>query len=138
MYLIDTNVISEARKGDRANPGVRRFFDDLAREGAPIYLSAITIGEIHRGVEIVCQRGDHDQADQLDSWLTHILAEYADAILPVDTDIARLWGHLRTPHPEHALDKFIAATALLYDLTAVTRNEQDFAATGARIFNPFT
>lgn len=137
MYLIDTNVISEARKGDRANRGVRRFFRDIIDAGQPAYLSAVTIGELQRGIGLVRHRGDHAQAEQLEDWLTRVRGEYGDAILPIDSDIALIWGHLRRPHPENALDKLIAATALVYDLTVVTRNQPDFAPTGARMWNPF-
>lgn len=57
--------------------------------------------------------------------------------LPVDEDVGQLWGRLRVPHPEHALDKLIAATALIHDLTVVTRNVDDFAGLGVRVLNPF-
>ena len=55
----------------------------------------------------------------------------------MDETIAQLWGRLGAPHPEHALDMQIAATALIYGLTVVTRNRRDFEATGASILNPF-
>jgi predicted nucleic acid-binding protein len=122
MYLIDTNIVSEARKRERADPGVLRFFARVAAEGAPVYLSVVTIGELRRGVELIRHRGDVSQARQLEVWLQTVLAEYADGILPLDEDIAQLWGRLRVPHPEHALNKQIAAMALIHDLTVVTRN----------------
>jgi len=137
MYLVDTNVISEARKGNRGNTGVRRFLADAAGQDRSLYLSVVTIGELERGIGLVRHRGDHDQAEQLAAWYEHILSAYGDAILPIDNDIARVWGHLRVPSAENALDKLIAATALCYDLIVVTRNETDFAATGVRLLNPF-
>ncbi len=97
----------------------------------------VTIGELRRGIELIRHRGDAPQAQRLEEWLQIILTEYADGILPMDEEIAQLWGRLRAPHPEHALDKQIAATALIYGLTVVTRNQRDFEATGARILNPF-
>jgi predicted nucleic acid-binding protein len=74
----------------------------------------------------------------LEEWLAALLSEYQDFILHIDTDIAQLWGRLRVPHPENVLDKQIAATALIHDLTVVTRNQVDFRKTGVRVLNPFT
>ena len=137
MYLIDTNIVSEARKKDKADLGVRRFFAQVEVEEAPVYLSVVTIGELRRGIELIRHRGDTPQAQQLEAWLQTVLTEYADCILPMDEEIAQLWGRLRAPHPEHALDKQIAATALIHSLTVVTRNQRDFEATGVRVLNPF-
>lgn len=136
MYLIDTNVISEARKA-RANPGVVAFFDAVDAANEPIYLAAITIGELRRGVELIRHRGDFDQATVLENWLTTILFEFADRILAFDAEAAQVWGRLRVPDIAHALDKQIAAIALVSDLTVVTRNVADFAGTGAQVRNPF-
>ncbi|MCY1216590.1 Toxin FitB [compost metagenome] len=138
MYLIDTNVISETRKRERANPGVRAFFRQAAREGAALYLSALTVGELQRGIALIRHRGDTAQAAVLEQWLATVLEDFGRQVLPVDADVAQVWGQLRAPRPEHALDKFIAATALIHDLTIVTRNVEDFRGTGAMLLNPFT
>ena len=138
MYLVDTNVISEARKRSRANKGVRQFFKQAVDEESPMFLSVVTVGELRRGVELIRHRGDVRQANQLEKWLTALLADYRDNILDINPDIAQLWGRLRVPHPENALDKLIAATALIYDLTIVTRNHKDFVKTGVKVLNPFT
>ncbi|OWT75422.1 MULTISPECIES: type II toxin-antitoxin system VapC family toxin [unclassified Achromobacter] len=137
MYLVDTNVISEARKRDRADRGVLAFFRKAASEDADIYLSVVTIGELRRGVEIIRHRGDRSQATRLENWLSGVLSEHGRNILPVDDGIGQLWGRLRVPHHEHALDKLIAATALIHGLTVVTRNTADFAGTGVQLLNPF-
>lgn len=137
MYLVDTNVVSEVRKRDRADKGVMAFFSKAAQDDADLYLSAITVGELRRGVEIIRYRGDKSQATRLENWLDGVLREFATNILAVDEEIGQLWGRLRVPHPEHSLDKLIAATALIHDLTVVTRNIDDFAGTGARVVNPF-
>lgn len=137
MYLIDTNVISEARKKSRANPGVIDFFHRVANTGDPVYLSVITIGELRRGVELIRLRGDAEQAGLLEDWLSAVLDQYADKVLAFDADAAQVWGRLRVPNPEHALDKQIAATALVHDLIVVTRNSADFAGTGVKVMNPF-
>ncbi len=138
MYLVDTDVISEARKRTRANPGVRGFFRDAAAQGTPLYLSAVTIGELRQGVEAVRHRGDLVQAARLARWLRTITTEYAEAILAFDEEIAQIWGRLRVPHAENPLDKQIAATALMYGLTVVTRNVSHYEPTGVPVLNPFT
>jgi toxin FitB len=137
VYLVDTNVVSEIRKKERSNKGVRAFFRQAVKSDIGLYLSVVTIGELRRGVEIVRHRGDVAQAAALEAWLTAVLNEFAQNILPVDEDIGQLWGRLRVPHPEHALDKLIAATGLIHDLTVVTRNVDDFSSTGVRVLNPF-
>jgi len=136
MYLVDTNVISDARKGKVANPGVQKFFRQI--DAADIYLSVQTIGEIRRGLESIRHRGDMPQARKLEKWLDLIVAEYADRILSFDSECAQVWGRLMSPHHEHPIDKQIAAIALIHDLMVVTRNVEDFRGTGVRINNPFT
>ncbi len=137
MYLLDTNVVSELRKGARANAGVMRFIKRIADDDAPVYISVITLGELRRGVELIRHRGDLAQAEALETWLQGLLDDYADQILEFGADEAQVWGRLRVPQPENALDKQIAATALTCGLTLVTRNLRDFAATGAPLHNPF-
>ena len=137
MYLIDTNVISEARKKGKANPGVVRFFERVAERDEAVYLSVVTVGELRRGVELIRHRGDARQAKLLETWLTSVLDQYARHILDFDSEAAQVWGRLRVPHAEHELDKQIAAIALVNDLTVVTRNTADFAATTVRLLDPF-
>jgi toxin FitB len=138
VYLVDTDVISEARKGDKANSGVREFFDDASRNNIALFLSAISIGELRQGVELIRHRGDSAQSGRLERWLDRLTVEYADSILPFDQETAQIWGRLRVPHPENPLDKQIAATALIYALTVVTRNTDHFEPTGVALVNPFT
>ena len=138
MYLVDTNVISEARKKTKANRGVRSFFKQVIEDEISVFMSVVSVGELRRGVESIRYRGDTRQANQLEKWLANLLVEYQDHILDINQDIAQLWGRLRAPHPENVLDKQIAATALIYELTVVTRNHRDFVKTGVRVLNPFT
>ena len=95
------------------------------------------MGELRRGVEIIRYRGDDSQARRLGHWLERVVAEYAENILGIDEEIAQIWGRLRVPHPENPIDKQIAATALAYNLTVVTRNVAHFGSTGTRVLNPF-
>ncbi|MFT5118915.1 MAG: putative nucleic acid-binding protein [Kiritimatiellia bacterium] len=138
MYLIDTNVISELRKKSKANSGVNRFFKQANKDKAALFLSVITIGELRRGVDLIRHRGDIPQANKLATWLDTLSSEYTNSILDFTTTEALVWGHLRVPHPQNALDKQIAATALTYDLTLVTRNVKDFAGLGVELINPFS
>ena len=137
MYLLDTNIISELRKRDRANPGITRFFRQMVEQEIITYLSVITTGELRRGVDIIRHRGDATQAKSLETWLQIIIDRYAENILDFGSEEAQIWGRLRVPYPENALDKQIAATALVYDLTLVTRNIENFTATGVSLLNPF-
>jgi toxin FitB len=138
VYLIDTDVISEARKGNQANGGVTNFLGAAARNKVALYLSAVTIGELRQGVERVRHRGDAAQANRLERWLTRVTTEYADSILPFDQEAAQVWGRLRVPNPENPLDKQIAATALINGLTVVTRNDAHFVHSGVPLLNPFS
>lgn len=135
MYLVDTNVISEARKGKKANPGVLRFFQTI--EAEELYLSVQTIGEIRRGLENIRHRGDLPQARKLEIWLDLVVTSYADRILSFDDECAQVWGRLMLPRHEHPIDKQIAAIALIHGLTVVTRNVDDFRGTGTKTGNPF-
>ena len=137
MYLLDTNVLSEIRKGDKADSGVKDFFQHVLVENKPVFISVITIGELRRGVDLILYRGDTKQARTLQTWLDSILKEYSEFILNFDAEIAQLWGKLRVPYHVNALDKQIAATAIIYDLTVVTRNTKDFVKTGVKLMNPF-
>jgi hypothetical protein len=138
VYLIDTDVISELRKRERANPGVVAFFKEVASSDAPLYVAAVTIGELRRGIELLRHRGDTKQAQTLERWLGRLLDDFGDSVLVFDADMAQVWGRLRVPHPENPLDKQIAATALIHDLVLVTRNVKHYSETGVKLLNPFT
>lgn len=138
MYLIDTNVISELRKKGNINSGVKDFFMQAALNSTPMYISVVTIGELRRGIELIRHRGDLAQSQKLEQWLNVIIDEYDEHILEFSQEAAQIWGALRVPHHENALDKQIAATALVYDLCVVTRNIEDFKTTGVKVINPFS
>jgi predicted nucleic acid-binding protein len=133
-YLLDTNIISELRKGDRADPKVVAWFDGLADE--EIYLSVLTIGEIRRGIESV-RRRDPDSALALDSWLARLSEDHHDRILPIDRAISEEWGRMSVPDPLPVIDGLLAATAKVKGLTFATRNVADVERAGVEILDPF-
>lgn len=134
-YLIDTNVVSELRKGQRANPGVREWLAQHADDD--LWLSVLVVGELRRGVALV-RRRDPDSAQHLETWLIALEASYADRILPISLDIARQWSTLGVPDPLPVIDGLLAATALTHELTVVTRNVADVKRSGAKVIDPFT
>jgi predicted nucleic acid-binding protein len=133
-FLLDTNVIAELRKGARANPHVRAWFESLDSDA--IMLSVLTIGEIRRGIENV-RRRDPATAKALERWLRRLVAEHRDRILPIDLPVAEEWGRLNVPDPLPVVDALLAATAKVHGLTFVTRNVKDVARTGVELMNPF-
>jgi toxin FitB len=137
MYLADTNVISETRREERANKGVRAFFRRVEADGLRVHLSVVTVAELRQGVQRLKHKGDGQQASTIEIWVDGVLKTYEKRILLVDREIGELWGRLRVPHREPALDKLIAATAIFHGLTVVTRNVSDFEKAGVKTLNPF-
>lgn len=133
-YLVDTNVLSEIRKGERADANVRRWWSGVAE--VDVYLSVIVLGEIRQGIERKRHRNDLEQASALEAWLGRLEVAFTDRILPIDAAVADLWGRLQTPKSRPALDAFLAATALVHGLTVVTRNVRDFTGTGVLVLDP--
>lgn len=132
-YLLDTNVISEARKPD-GNPHVRAWLATV--RGDELFLSVLVLGEIRHGVERL-RRRDPTQAGVYEAWLATLRRDYADRIVPVSADVAEEWGRLNVPDPLPVMDGLLAATARVLGLTLVSRNTADLARTGVRLLNPF-
>ena len=133
--LLDTNVVSELRKQDRMDPGLREWWAD--NQGSQLWLSVLVLGELRRGVELL-RRRDEIAAQTLDSWLAGLVDEFADRILAVDESIAEVWGRAGVPDAVPVIDGLLAATALVHDLTLVTRNVADVEGTGVSVLNPFS
>jgi predicted nucleic acid-binding protein len=134
-YLLDTNVVSELRKGRHCNPGVASWFAEVS--SAEIYLSVLTVGEIRKGIENI-RRRDESTADVLEAWLGELVATHSDRILPIDEAIAEQWGRFNVPDPLPVLDSLLAATASVHGLTLITRNVKDVKRTGVDCLNPFS
>ncbi len=133
-YLLDTNVLSELRKGRRCDPAVAAWYSGLAEDD--IYLSVLVVGEIRQGIERI-RRRDAASARAIDRWLATVVSAHGDRILPVDREIAEEWGRIAAPRPLAAIDGLLAATAKVRGLTLATRNVRDVARTGVACLDPF-
>jgi len=137
MYLLDTNVVSELRKGraGKADPNVVRWAGSV--NAGELYLSVISVQELEIGVLLVEKR-DSIQGAMLRTWLNdHVLPAFAGRILPVDTTVALRSARMHVPEPHPVRDGLIAATALVHGMTIVTRNVDDFIRTGGMVLNPW-
>ncbi|MGH3086328.1 MAG: type II toxin-antitoxin system VapC family toxin [Rubrobacteraceae bacterium] len=134
MYLLDTNVVSETRKGSRADTGVMRWISSVSDD--ELYVSVLVIGEVRQGIENLIRR-DPVQANHLEAWLSSLRRRYAERILPIDLEIAEEWGRMNAPDPISSRDGLMAATAKARNMTFVTRNTADVQRTGARLLDPF-
>jgi hypothetical protein len=133
-YLIDTNIISEVRKGDRCDPHVSAWYASVA--GEELFLSTLVLGEIRKGVELARAR-DAGKATVLERWLRQVEAAFDGRVLGVDNAVSDQWGRMSATRPVPVIDGLLAATALTHGLTLVTRNDRDVAGLGAAVLNPF-
>jgi len=131
MYLVDTNVLSEARRG---NVTAREWLRSVDPEA--IYLSVITLGEIMKGI-VLKQRTDPRAAAALTQWLERLRHDHSDRILPITDRVALEWGRLAAERPRATADGLIAATASVYDKIIVTRNAVDFDDARLPLINPW-
>jgi predicted nucleic acid-binding protein len=137
MYVLDTNVVSELRKvrAGKADPQVAIWAD--AVDAAELFISVITILELEIGV-LQIERRDGSQGAVMRAWLDqHVLPEFSDRVLAVDTAVAQRCARLHVPDRHSERDALIAATALVHGMTIVTRNVSDFESTGVRLLNPW-
>lgn len=132
-FLLDTVVLSELRKAKPSRKVVQWI---KAQEADSMFVSVVSVGEIERGVE-KARKSDAVFAAELEQWLESLLNLYADRILPVSANAARLWGRLSARLGHDGADLLIAATALAHGCTVVTRNVKHFAPTGVRVLDPF-
>lgn len=133
-FLIDTNIISEVRKGERCDPAVATWWAGVAEDD--LWLSALVLGEIRKGVELA-RRRDPQKAAAIEAWLGEVVTGFADRVLPVDAAVAEEWGRMTAIRPVPVIDALLAATARANGLTLVTRNGADVAGLGVEVLNPF-
>ncbi|GES53543.1 MULTISPECIES: type II toxin-antitoxin system VapC family toxin [Rhizobium] len=136
-YLLDTNVVSELRKvGDgKGDANVTQWV--ASQDASELFISAITVLEIERGILSV-QRRDASQGARLREWMdSRVRPEFVDRILPIDDAVATRCAHLHIPDRRNEADALIASTALVHGLTVVTRNIKDFDGTGVIIVDPW-
>jgi hypothetical protein len=134
-YLVDTNVISELRKGRRCDPGVASWFAQVTSED--IYLSVLTLGEIRKGIENI-RRRDAPAAEALEDWFRELEDSHADRFIAIEQPTAEQWGRFNVPDPLPVMDGLLAATAKVHGLILVTRNIKDVKRTGVVCLNPFS
>lgn len=134
QYLLDTNIVSELRKGSRCDTNVAHWHSTLDPNSTRI--SVLVIAEIRRGIELL-RKKDAPQAAHLDKWLSGLRKGFSSKILPVDEQIAEKWGIINSTHRMSSIDGFLAATAMVHDLILVTRNVSDIERCGVKFFNPF-
>ena len=135
MYVLDTNVISELRKGAKAERSVRMWAQ--AVPAVDLYLSAVSVLELEIGILLV-ERRDQRQSAILRAWMaTHVLPSFSERILGIDTEVAQRCATLHVPDPRSDRDALIAATALVHGMRVVTRNVSDFQVMGVEVINPW-
>ena len=134
-FLLDTNVVSEAARS-RPHSGVLSFLEALRASQTFVCISVLTLGELRKGAAARRVR-DAEGGERLARWIDEIEAEFTDHILAVDRIVARIWGELSARRSLPVIDTLIGATALAHDLTVVTRNVRDIAATGAPVLDPW-
>ena len=133
-YLIDTNIISEVRKGSSCDELVASWYASI--DDADLYLSVLVLGEIRKGIELA-RRRDSVKAKALESWLTQVDAAFGDRVLAIDRAVADEWGRMSALRPIPVIDGLLAATAKVHRLTLVTRNDANVSGVGAMVLNPF-
>lgn len=131
MYLVDTDIVSEARRGTPEAVAWLRSVDPLG-----VHLSVVTLGQVMRGITLK-QKSDPKAAGHLGEWLRKLRHDHADRILPISDQIAVEWGRIAAQRPRGEADGLIAATAIVHDLIVVTRHVSEFDDTGASVINPW-
>jgi predicted nucleic acid-binding protein len=134
-FLLDTNILSEVRKGKRkSDPCLWHWWEKV--RGEDHYVSVLVLGEIRKGIDRFAIR-DSRQARVLERWIHELKTIYHSRVIGIDPEIADRWGRMQAIRPVPAIDGLIAATASAHDLVLATRNERDFSGLGIVVVNPF-
>lgn len=133
-WLVDTNIISEIRKGRLCHPGVASWW--AAVEDRDLYLSVLTLGEIRRGIEGIRHR-DPAKSAALERWLRDVSEAFGARIIGVDSAVADAWGRMSVARSVPVIDALLAATAQVHGLVLVTRNTADVSGLEVQTLNPF-
>jgi len=133
-WLVDTNIISEIRKGSRCHPGVAAWWSRV--EERDLFLSVLTLGENRREIEGVRHR-DPAKAAALERWLRDVSDAFGTRVIAVDLAVADVWGRMSAARSVPVIDALLAATAQVHDLVLVTRNTTDISGLGVQTLNPF-
>jgi predicted nucleic acid-binding protein len=133
-YLLDTNVLSEVRKGSNTHPAVRKWWSET--DFLEIHVSVMVLGEIRQGIERLKDK-DPVRAQEIEKWLQSITSTIGARLLVVNSKIADVWGRMGVKRTLPLVDSILAATAVAHELTLVTRNIKDIQDTGVSYLNPF-
>jgi predicted nucleic acid-binding protein len=134
-WLLDTNVLSEIRRSERANDRVREWYAGTREED--LFTSVLVLGELRRGIDMLRSR-DVIAAQALEQWVARLKTTFRERVLPVDARVAERWGQINVPDRLPAVDSLLAATALVHDMTLVTRDLGRLERTGVRLLDPWT
>jgi predicted nucleic acid-binding protein len=134
-FLVDTNVVSELRRGRNAAAAVTAWFAAIPAEH--IFTSVIVLGEVRRGIELLARR-DKPQAEMLERWYASMRQQLGRRVLPIDESIMMMWSRISVPDALPAYDGLIAATALVNNMTVATRNTADFRRVGVSAVDPWS
>ena len=133
-FLLDTNILSELRKGKRCNSNVASWAAKESKQAH--YISVLSLGEIRKGIELLRKKSPAD-CISFEVWLQKILSDYSNCTIAITSEIAGRWGELSALRPRPVIDSLLAATAIEHGLTLATRNTKDFEGLQISIVNPF-
>ena len=135
MFILDTNVISEMRKGHKGDPNVVAWASKT--DLSSMYVSVISLAEIETGV-LLMENKDAGQGAILRKWLDdHVMKAFGNRIIDIDQFTAKAIANINVPNARPFKDSCIAASAMQHKMTVVTRNTKDFEGIKVNLINPW-